>query len=51
MPVRCLNLRKKAREIREKREGGKETHFVGDAVQPQKALEAIWDGFEVGLRV
>jgi 2,4-dienoyl-CoA reductase-like NADH-dependent reductase (Old Yellow Enzyme family)/thioredoxin reductase len=28
-----------------------ETYVIGDAVQPRKALEAIWEGFEVGLRV
>jgi NADPH-dependent 2,4-dienoyl-CoA reductase/sulfur reductase-like enzyme len=30
---------------------GLEMHVVGDAVQPRKALEAIWEGFEVGLKI
>jgi 2,4-dienoyl-CoA reductase-like NADH-dependent reductase (Old Yellow Enzyme family)/thioredoxin reductase len=30
---------------------GLEIHVVGDAFQPRKALEAIWEGFEVGLKV
>jgi 2,4-dienoyl-CoA reductase-like NADH-dependent reductase (Old Yellow Enzyme family)/thioredoxin reductase len=28
-----------------------EMYVIGDAVQPRKALEAIWEGFEVGLRL
>lgn len=28
-----------------------ETYVIGDAVQPRKALEAIWEGFDVGLRI
>jgi 2,4-dienoyl-CoA reductase-like NADH-dependent reductase (Old Yellow Enzyme family)/thioredoxin reductase len=28
-----------------------ENHVVGDAVQPRKALEAIWEGFEIGLKI
>ena len=28
-----------------------EMYVIGDAVQPRKALEAIWEGFEVGLRI
>ena len=28
-----------------------EIHVIGDAYQPRKALEAIWEGFEVGLKV
>jgi 2,4-dienoyl-CoA reductase-like NADH-dependent reductase (Old Yellow Enzyme family)/thioredoxin reductase len=30
---------------------GIEMHVIGDAAQPRKALEAIWEGFEVGLRI
>ena len=30
---------------------GLEIYVVGDAFQPRKALEAIWEGFEVGLKV
>ncbi|MBN2116430.1 MAG: FAD-dependent oxidoreductase [Anaerolineales bacterium] len=30
---------------------GLETHVIGDAFQPRKALEAIWEGFEVGRRI
>jgi len=30
---------------------GLETHVIGDAFQPRKALEAIWEGFETGLRI
>lgn len=30
---------------------GLEIHVVGDAFQPRKALEAIWEGFEVGLKI
>jgi 2,4-dienoyl-CoA reductase-like NADH-dependent reductase (Old Yellow Enzyme family)/thioredoxin reductase len=32
-------------------QSGLEMYVIGDAVQPRKALEAIWEGFEVGLRV
>jgi NADPH-dependent 2,4-dienoyl-CoA reductase/sulfur reductase-like enzyme len=28
-----------------------EMYVIGDAVQPRKALEAIWEGFEVGLKI
>jgi 2,4-dienoyl-CoA reductase-like NADH-dependent reductase (Old Yellow Enzyme family)/thioredoxin reductase len=28
-----------------------EMYVIGDAVQPRKALEAIWEGFEVGVKV
>jgi 2,4-dienoyl-CoA reductase (NADPH2) len=28
-----------------------EMYVIGDAVQPRKALEAIWEGFEVGLKM
>lgn len=28
-----------------------ETYVIGDAVQPRKALEAIWEGFEVGIKI
>jgi 2,4-dienoyl-CoA reductase-like NADH-dependent reductase (Old Yellow Enzyme family)/thioredoxin reductase len=30
---------------------GLEIHVIGDAYQPRKALEAIWEGFEVGLKI
>jgi 2,4-dienoyl-CoA reductase-like NADH-dependent reductase (Old Yellow Enzyme family)/thioredoxin reductase len=30
---------------------GLEIHVIGDALQPRKALEAIWEGFEVGLKI
>jgi 2,4-dienoyl-CoA reductase-like NADH-dependent reductase (Old Yellow Enzyme family)/thioredoxin reductase len=30
---------------------GMEIHVIGDAFQPRKALEAIWEGFEVGLKI
>jgi thioredoxin reductase len=30
---------------------GLEMYVVGDAVQPRKVLEAIWEGFETGLKV
>jgi NADPH-dependent 2,4-dienoyl-CoA reductase/sulfur reductase-like enzyme len=30
---------------------GLELHVIGDAYQPRKALEAIWEGFEVGLKI
>ena len=30
---------------------GLEIHVIGDAFQPRKALEAIWEGFEVGLKI
>jgi 2,4-dienoyl-CoA reductase (NADPH2) len=32
-------------------QSGLEMMVIGDAVQPRKALEAIWEGFEVGLGV
>jgi 2,4-dienoyl-CoA reductase-like NADH-dependent reductase (Old Yellow Enzyme family)/thioredoxin reductase len=28
-----------------------EMYVIGDAVQPRKAIEAIWDGFEIGLKI
>ena len=28
-----------------------EIHVIGDAFQPRKALDAIWEGFEVGLKI
>jgi S-adenosylhomocysteine hydrolase len=28
-----------------------EMRVIGDAVQPRKALEAFWEGFEVGLNI
>jgi len=30
---------------------GLEMHTVGDAVQPRKALEAVWEGFETALNL
>jgi len=30
---------------------GLEIHVIGDAFQPRKTLEAIWEGFEVGLKI
>ena len=30
---------------------GLEIRVIGDAFQPRKALEAIWEGFEVGLKI
>jgi 2,4-dienoyl-CoA reductase (NADPH2) len=30
---------------------GLEIHVIGDAYQPRRALEAIWEGFEVGLKI
>lgn len=30
---------------------GLEIHVIGDAFQARKALEAIWEGFEVGLKI
>jgi 2,4-dienoyl-CoA reductase-like NADH-dependent reductase (Old Yellow Enzyme family)/thioredoxin reductase len=30
---------------------GLEIHVIGDAFQPRKALEAIWEGFDVGLKI
>jgi pyruvate/2-oxoglutarate dehydrogenase complex dihydrolipoamide dehydrogenase (E3) component len=32
-------------------DSGLEMYTVGDALQPRKALEAIWEGFEVALRL
>jgi 2,4-dienoyl-CoA reductase-like NADH-dependent reductase (Old Yellow Enzyme family)/thioredoxin reductase len=32
-------------------QSGLEMFVIGDAAQPRKALEAIWEGFEIGLRV
>jgi 2,4-dienoyl-CoA reductase-like NADH-dependent reductase (Old Yellow Enzyme family)/thioredoxin reductase len=29
-------------------EPGLEVHFVGDCVEPREALEAVWEGFELG---
>jgi len=31
--------------------GGLEIHVIGDALQPRKALEAIWEGFEAGSKI
>jgi 2,4-dienoyl-CoA reductase-like NADH-dependent reductase (Old Yellow Enzyme family)/thioredoxin reductase len=40
------------RDLADKLEdSGSELHIIGDAFQPRKALEAIWEGFEVGLKV
>jgi S-adenosylhomocysteine hydrolase len=30
---------------------GLELHVIVDALQPRKALEAIWEGFEIGLKL
>jgi 2,4-dienoyl-CoA reductase-like NADH-dependent reductase (Old Yellow Enzyme family)/thioredoxin reductase len=30
---------------------GLELHVIGDAFKPRKALEAIWEGFEIGLKL
>jgi 2,4-dienoyl-CoA reductase-like NADH-dependent reductase (Old Yellow Enzyme family)/thioredoxin reductase len=30
---------------------GLDMHVIGDAVKPRKALEAIWEGFEVGAKI
>jgi len=30
---------------------GLEMHLIGDAFQPRKALEAIWEGFQVGAKI
>ncbi len=30
---------------------GLEVHLIGDAVQPRKALETIWEGFTIGLKI
>jgi 2,4-dienoyl-CoA reductase-like NADH-dependent reductase (Old Yellow Enzyme family)/thioredoxin reductase len=40
------------RDLADKLEDSRsELHIIGDAFQPRKALEAIWEGFEVGLKV
>lgn len=30
---------------------GFEIHVIGDALKPRKALEAVWEGFEVGINI
>ncbi len=43
---------KSDRELVDAKElSGLDKHVIGDAVQPRKALEAVWEGFEVGLKV
>jgi len=32
-------------------EGGSEIHIIGDCVEPREALEAVWEGFEIGNKV
>ncbi|MBN1139578.1 MAG: FAD-dependent oxidoreductase [Anaerolineae bacterium] len=32
-------------------EAGLEVHVVGDCLEPREALEAVWEGFEVGRRL
>jgi NADH dehydrogenase FAD-containing subunit len=40
------------RELPNALEGGDlVAHVIGDAVKPRKALEAIWEGFEVGNKI
>jgi 2,4-dienoyl-CoA reductase-like NADH-dependent reductase (Old Yellow Enzyme family)/thioredoxin reductase len=34
-----------------RRAGGIETHAVGDCLAPRRAIDAIWDGFRIGLAV
>jgi len=29
-------------------EAGLEVHVAGDCVEPREALEAVWEGFELG---
>jgi 2-enoate reductase len=29
-------------------QGGLEVRVIGDCVEPREALEAVWEGFEVG---
>ena len=31
--------------------GDLEIHTIGDAVEPRKVLDAIWEGFEIGNRI
>ncbi|MEA2007927.1 MAG: FAD-dependent oxidoreductase, partial [Chloroflexota bacterium] len=32
-------------------QGGPEVHTIGDYVEPREALEAVWEGFEIGNEV
>lgn len=32
-------------------QGGPQVHIIGDCVEPREALEAIWEGFEIGNKV
>ena len=32
-------------------QGGPEVHIIGDHVEPREALEAVWEGFEIGNKV
>ncbi len=32
-------------------QGGPQVHIIGDCVEPREALEAIWEGFDIGNKV
>lgn len=34
-----------------KSQGGPQVHIIGDCVEPREALEAIWEGFEIGNKL
>ena len=34
-----------------RRKGGIDVHAVGDCLAPRRAIDAIWDGFRIGLAV
>lgn len=55
IPMETLILSVGVRPNRELAEALKQSDLemfvIGDAAQPRKALEAIWEGFEIGLKV
>ena len=49
--IMAVGVRPNRELANELEDSGLELHIIGDAFQPRKALEAIWEGFEVGLKI
>ena len=49
--IMAVGVRPERELANELEDSGLELHIIGDAFQPRKALEAIWEGFEVGLKI
>lgn len=47
--IMAVGVRPNRKLVEALQDSGLELHVIGDAVRPRKALEAVWEGFNVGL--